>query len=113
MVLLDEIYHWFLEISKNNLRIWVKWGQNWGEVSKVDSKCCVVIKQSDHLKQKLSKFLCVHSLVLEVKGLKQGYILKNRPFYISFVLFNTFPSRSEHSKKKVFKKKKKYRTYLP
>ena len=24
-------------------------------------------------------------MVLEVKGLKQGYIFKNRPFYISFV----------------------------
>ena len=30
----------------------------------------------------------IQSLVLEVKGLKQGYMFKNRPFYISFVLFN-------------------------
>ena len=43
----------------------------------------------------------------EVKGLKQGYIFKNRPFYIRFVLFNTFPSRSEYSKKESFQKKKK------
>ena len=51
-------------------------------------------------------------MVLEVKGLKQGYIFKNSPFYISFVLFNTFPSRSEYSKKKSFQKKL-YPTYLP
>ena len=50
------------------------------------------------------------SLVLEVQGLKQSSTLKS---YISFVLFNTFPSRSEYSKKKkVFKIKKKYPTYL-
>ena len=42
-------------------------------------------------------------LVLKVKGLK-CYIIKNRHSYISFVLSNTFPSRSEYSKKKVFKK---------
>ena len=59
--------------------------------------------QNDHLKWK-SKFLCIQSLVLEVKGFKQS-----PTFYISFVLFNTFPSRSEYSKKKVFKKK--YPTY--
>ena len=41
---------------------------------------------------------------LEVKGLQQDYIFKNRPFYISFVIFNTFPSRSEYSKKKKYKK---------
>ena len=29
--------------------------------------------QNDHLKQE-SKFLCIQSLVLGVKGLKQGYI---------------------------------------
>ena len=45
------------------------------------------IYQNDHLKLK-SKFLCIQSLVVEVKGLKQGYIFKNRPFYISFVLFH-------------------------
>ena len=27
-----------------------------------------------------SKFLCIQSLVLEVKGLKQGYIFKLEPF---------------------------------
>ena len=37
--------------------------------------------------------------MLEVKGLKY-YIIKYRPFYISFVLFNTFPSRSEYSENK-------------
>ena len=67
--------------------------------------------QNDRLKWK-SKFLCIQSLILEVKGLKQGYIFKNRPFYISFVLFNTFPSRSEYSKKKSLKKKKIV-SYLP
>ena len=51
-------------------------------------------------------------LVLEVKGLKQGYIFKNRPLYISSVLFNTFPSRSEYTKKKCFPKKKIV-SYLP
>ena len=55
--------------------------------------------QNDHLKGK-SKFLCIQSLVLEVKGFKQGYIFKNRPFYISCVLFNT-------QEKKVFTKKEK------
>ena len=35
--------------------------------------------QKDHLKRK-SKFLRIHSLVLEVKGLKQGYIFKVDPF---------------------------------
>ena len=40
--------------------------------------------------------------VLRVKGLKQGYIFKNRPFNISFI-FNIFPNQSEYSKK-VFKK---------
>ena len=59
--------------------------------------------QNDHLKQK-SKFQCIQSLVLEVKGLKQGYMFRNRPFYVSFVqadlnilrkkenLFPTFPN---------------------
>ena len=28
----------------------------------------------------------ISMLVLEVKGLKEGYIFKNTPFYISFVL---------------------------
>ena len=56
----------------------------------------------------------MHSvLVLEVKGLKQGYIFKNRPFYITFVLFNTFPSRSEYIKKKSFQKKIYNHLYLP
>ena len=41
--------------------------------------------QNDHLKQK-SKLRHIQSLVLDVNGLKQGYIFKNRPFYISFVL---------------------------
>ena len=50
--------------------------------------------QNDHLKW-ITKFLCIHSLVLEIKGLKRGYT-----FYISLVLFKTFPSRSEYSKKK-------------
>ena len=36
--------------------------------------------QNDHLKLK-SKFLCIQSLVLEVKGLKQGYVFKNIPLY--------------------------------
>ena len=37
-------------------------------------------KKNDHLKKK-SKFLCIQSLVLEVKGLKQKvYIFKNRSF---------------------------------
>ena len=49
-------------------------------------------------------FPCIQSLVLEVNSLKQGCIFKNRPFYISFILFNTFPSRSEYSKKETFKK---------
>ena len=40
--------------------------------------------QNDHLKWK-SKCLYIQSLVLEVRGLKQGYIFKNRPFYIIFV----------------------------
>ena len=33
-----------------------------------------------------SIYTSIISLVLEVKGLKQGYIFKNGPFYISFVL---------------------------
>ena len=66
--------------------------------------------QNDKMKSK-SKFLSIHSLVFAVKAVKQGYIFKNRPFNISFVLFNAFPSRSKYSKKKV--KKKKYPTYLP
>ena len=56
--------------------------------------------QNDDLKWK-SKFLCIQSLVLDVKGLKQS-----STFYISFVLFNTFPSRSEYSKTKSSQKKK-------
>ena len=63
--------------------------------------------QSDHLKGN-SKSLCIQSLILEIKGLKQGYVFeKNRPspFYISFVIFNTFLSRSEYSLKKGFQKK--------
>ena len=39
-----------------------------------------------HLKWK--SFLCIQSLILEMKGLQQGYIFKTRPFYISFVLFH-------------------------
>ena len=61
----------------------------------------------DHLKWK-SKFLCFQSLVLEVKGLKQVNIFKNRPFYSGFVLFNIFPRRSESSKKDKFSKKNSY-----
>ena len=53
--------------------------------------------QNDHLKWK-AKFLCLQSLVLEVKGLKQGYFFKNRPFYISFVQEKNY---------------KKFSTYLP
>ena len=49
---------------------------------------------------------------MEVKGFKQGYIIKNRPFYISFVIFNTFPSSSEYFKIKSFQKRKK-ESYLP
>ena len=48
---------------------------------------------------------------LEIKGLKQGYTFQNRPFYISFVLFNTIPSMSEYSKKKSFQKKSILPTY--
>ena len=66
----------------------------------------IYITKNDHLKRK-SKCICIQSLVLEVKGLKHGYILKNRPFYISFVLFNALPSRSEY-----FKKKKGNRFYF-
>ena len=67
--------------------------------------------QNDHLKQN-SKLLCIQSLVLEVKGLKRGYIFKNKLFYmyISFVfeIFNTFPSTSKYSKKTSFPKKVSY-----
>ena len=52
--------------------------------------------QNDHLKRK-SKFLCIRNLVLEEKGLKPCYFFKSGPFYISFVLFHTFQSRSEYS----------------
>ena len=39
------------------------------------------------------------------KKIKQGYnIFKNRTFYISFDLINTFPGRSEYSKEKRFLK---------
>ena len=38
------------------------------------------------------------------KMIKQGYIFKNLPFYISFVLLNTFPQE---------KKFKKVVSYLP
>ena len=55
-----------------------------------------------------SKFLCIHSLVLEVRGLKLGYIFKNRPFYISFVLYHF--QACLNIPIKVFKKKK-YPTY--
>ena len=48
--------------------------------------------QNGHLKLK-SKFLCIQSLVLEVKGLKQDHIFKNRPLYISFALFNPLLQR--------------------
>ena len=51
-----------------------------------------------------SKFLCIQSLVLEIKRLKQGYIFKTRPFYISFVLFSTFPSKRNIPRNIVFKK---------
>ena len=52
-----------------------------------------------------SKFLCnsIQSLVLEVQGL-QGYIFKNRPFYISFVLFH-FQAGLNIPRRKVLKKK--------
>ena len=43
--------------------------------------------QNDHLKWK-SKFPCIQSLVLEIKGLKEGYIFKNSPIYISFVVIH-------------------------
>ena len=59
--------------------------------------------QNNHLKQK-SKLLSILSLVLEVKGFKHDYIFKNIPFYISFVSFDIFPSRSEYSKKESLKK---------
>ena len=51
------------------------------------------------------KFLCnpIQSLILEVKGLKQDYIFKNRPFYISFVLFH-FQAGLNIPRRKVFKK---------
>ena len=60
--------------------------------------------QTDHLKWK-SKFLCIQSLVLDVKGLNQGYLFKNRPFYISFVLFH-FQIGLNIQRRKVFKKQK-------
>ena len=70
--------------------------------------------QNDHLKWK-SKCLCIQSLVLEVKGLEQGSFFKNRSFYISFVIFNTFPNRSEYSKKKKSFQKNKFskKSFLP
>ena len=52
-----------------------------------------------------SKFLCFQSLVLEVKGLKKGYIFNNIPFYISFVLYNTFQAGWNIPIKKFSKKK--------
>ena len=38
-------------------------------------------------------------MVLEVKGLKQDYIFKNRPFYISFDLFHSEAGLNILSKK--------------
>ena len=58
--------------------------------------------QNDHLKWK-SKFLCILSLVLEVNGLKQGYIFKNGPYYISFVLIFHLQAGLSIPRKKVFK----------
>ena len=84
----------FVLLFSSNFRIWRK-----------------NTSQNDLLKWK-SKFLCIQSLE-EVKGLKQGYIFKNGPFYISFFLFNTFPSRSEYIKKKSFRKKKKFLPTYP
>ena len=52
--------------------------------------------QNGHLKWK-SKFLCIQSLVLEVKGLKQGYIF-------SFVIFH-IQAGLNIARKKVFKEK--------
>ena len=41
--------------------------------------------QNEHLKGKSSMHSHVQSLVLEIKGLKQDYIFKNSPFYISYI----------------------------
>ena len=43
--------------------------------------------QNDHLKQK-SKYLCIQSLVLEVKGLKQGYISSKIDPFISVLYYD-------------------------
>ena len=59
--------------------------------------------QNDHLKQK-SKFLCIQSLVLEVKGLKQGYIFKNRSFISVLSYLSYFQAGLNLPIKKVKKK---------
>ena len=59
-------------------------------------------------------YFYMHSvLVLEVKGLKPGYVFKNIPFYISFVLkIFHFQAGLNIPRKKVMKKKK-FPIYVP
>ena len=66
--------------------------------------------QNNHLKQK-SKFLCIQSLVLEVKGLKQGYILKIDPFISDLSYLIHFQAGLNIPRKKVFKKNSILQTY--
>ena len=63
-----------------------------------------------YLKQK-SKSLCIQSLVLEVKGLKQGYIYKNRLFLSVLSYLLHFQACLNIPRRKV--KKIKIVSYLP
>ena len=66
--------------------------------------------QNDHLKWK-SKFLCIQSLVLEEKGLKQGYIFKLDPFISVMSYLTHFKAGLNYPPPP--KKFKKIVSYLP
>ena len=68
--------------------------------------------QNDHLKQKSSKFLCIQSLVIEVKGLKQIISSNTDPFISVLSYLIHFQAGLNIPRKKV-KKKRKFPTYLP
>ena len=81
---------------------------NLEENSRTKLFCSAILFQLQNLEKKICIKMTIKFLCIQWKD-----FIKNRPFHICLVLFNTFPSRSVNSKKKKLKKKKKDPTYLP